>query len=413
MSIGQYFHRLHRALIQLWFWDVWVVRPAYPLSWRYLLPGQAPNVQRHRRLWWHSRYKLPGLLWLPLECLRWLAWQLWLGPKSLRLALASNAAEVEQRFGIAQNVQRRQLAYWMRAWCIDPFEAYDWQLYRPDKDGLALIFTGETSAFHRLQNRKSGATNADHRLLGDKLALANGLKEQGIPMVPTQTVSHGEAKDLVEALAGGHGLFCKLRSGNQGDSAFACWANENTVEGETLHGTPLPDRSAVMAQWQRLCRKGPVLIQPLLLCHADLANVCAGPAVPVLRLVTRLQSGSIMPWWAELQVPEKPAAGKQRGFWRFPVTVAEGAVSAMAPEWLLRQSWQNQYDALAKEVCSHVPDWQTILANSIKAHSAMPKLWAVAWDWVLTPEGPVLLEGNGGWGLRELQHQQMIMETLQ
>jgi hypothetical protein len=27
-----------------------------------------------------------------------------------------------------------------------------------------------------------------------------------------------------------------------------------------------------------------------------------------------------------------------------------------------------------------------------------PDVWAIAWDWVITPSGPVLLEGNSGWG---------------
>jgi hypothetical protein len=39
-----------------------------------------------------------------------------------------------------------------------------------------------------------------------------------------------------------------------------------------------------------------------------------------------------------------------------------------------------------------------LVIASERAHAVFPDVWAIAWDWVLTPEGPVLLEGNSGWG---------------
>lgn len=38
-----------------------------------------------------------------------------------------------------------------------------------------------------------------------------------------------------------------------------------------------------------------------------------------------------------------------------------------------------------------------------RAHSAIPEVFSVGWDVVITPAGPILLEGNDGWSPRALQ----------
>lgn len=45
-----------------------------------------------------------------------------------------------------------------------------------------------------------------------------------------------------------------------------------------------------------------------------------------------------------------------------------------------------------------VPNWAALVTASERAHAAFPNVWAIAWDWVITPTGAVLLEGNSGWG---------------
>jgi len=47
-----------------------------------------------------------------------------------------------------------------------------------------------------------------------------------------------------------------------------------------------------------------------------------------------------------------------------------------------------------------VPGWEQIVAGSRIAHGLVPATRAVAWDWAITPEGPLVLEGNAGWAQR-------------
>lgn len=406
-NIKTFAEKLKRGLRQLWYRDVWHLRPTAPLNWRYFLPGQSSKIRLHRKLWWNSRYKLPGLLWLPLELLRWAYWRLWVARRLVNKAVASHGPEVAERFGVPIDDQRRQLTYWANAWCIEPYTAYNWQLFRPNADGLAIIYENQASAYHALQNRKTGATKADHRLLGDKIKLAEKLSALGIPMVETACMSHGDWQDLEATLIRHPKLFCKLRSGNQGESAFAVLQDEIGVQGLAHDGKNLPDEAAVKQAWQVLTGKGEALLQPLLINHPLLAQASPTDVAITLRVVTRQHSDGPCTWWAELQVSSEVSSGGSRGFWRFPISVLDGRVSCLGREWFLKQAWQDEYDELWQRLSATepVPFWSQVGTDCLKAHQALPKVWAIAWDWVITPDGPVLLEGNGGWGLGEVQQQ--------
>ena len=406
-NIKTFAEKVKRGLRQLWYRDIWHFWPTAPLNWRYILPGQSSKIRLHRKLWWNSRYKLPGLLWLPMELVRWVYWQLWVGPRKVTEATTNYGPGVEVRFGISMAEQKSQLSYWSTSWCINPYVGYDWRLYQQGVDGLAIIYESETSAYHAMQNRKTGATKANHRLLGDKIALAEKLSTLGIPMVATTIISSGDWHDVLSALRLQVCVFCKLRSGNQGESAFAVWQGEQGLSGQALTGKQLPDEAALKQAWQTLSAKGAVLIQPLLANHPALASVVADDVAITLRVVTRAVQGSISAWWAELQVPGEISSVGGRGSWRVAVSVADGAVSAMNREWFLKQDWQDEYDTLLQRFSAmkEVPHWEQICDHSLNAHQALPKVWAIAWDWVITPTGPVLLEGNGGWGLEQAQQQ--------
>lgn len=53
-----------------------------------------------------------------------------------------------------------------------------------------------------------------------------------------------------------------------------------------------------------------------------------------------------------------------------------------------------------------VPEWDEAVELVTRAHAAFSGCVLIGWDVVLTPSGPVLLEGNSGWGVRTIQQPQ-------
>ena len=75
-----------------------------------------------------------------------------------------------------------------------------------------------------------------------------------------------------------------------------------------------------------------------------------------------------------------------------PVTAAERFVTP-----------SNGFERAADEVRADaggvaIPDWPVLLDAGREAHRHVDALFAVAWDFVVGPDGPILLEGNSSWG---------------
>ena len=49
---------------------------------------------------------------------------------------------------------------------------------------------------------------------------------------------------------------------------------------------------------------------------------------------------------------------------------------------------------------SPIPFWSELRKGALASHALFPDVYAIAWDYVVTPDGPLLLEGNTGWATR-------------
>ena len=48
---------------------------------------------------------------------------------------------------------------------------------------------------------------------------------------------------------------------------------------------------------------------------------------------------------------------------------------------------------------ARVPRWSDLLAAAIRFHTVLPELGSIGWDIALTPDGPLVLEGNDNWDM--------------
>ena len=200
----------------------------------------------------------------------------------------------------------------------------------------------------------------------------------------------------------GEGLVLKPLRGHGGRSVIRFrWTGSELTQGALFRhlaaDAPLPEASAppgpaqLLAHWHRLCRSDePALAAPYL-CHStDLP--AADPAV-VVRVITSRPS------------PEGPVAVRQA--W-LEVPLCEGAVAFISADGIslpnpgqpLTAAQQEALDRWTQQLQSGAPLCvRACLEAAAAMHQRLPAIDQVAWDWIPASPHPLLLEGNGGFGL--------------
>jgi len=158
-----------------------------------------------------------------------------------------------------------------------------------------------------------------------------------------------------------------------------------------LEASAAPEPARLLAHWHRLCRsQEPVLAAPYL-CHST-ELLATDPAV-VVRVITARPS------------PEAPVAVREA--W-LEVPLAPGCVAFLSPEGRslpnpgapLSAEEQSGLDAWAHQLRQGVPPCVKACLNAaVHMHGRLTPIDQVAWDWIPSSPEPLLLEGNGGFGL--------------
>lgn len=378
------------------------------MSWRYLWPGNAARIRLHRRFWWHSGVRWPRPIWLLVETWLWLRWVAWLAIPTCWRTIRRLGPAVARAEGISLARQGWRVTRLALAWCIHPRDGYRFHLYRAPDQALHYVYDTETSAHHAWRSAPLGPQSDSLRLIQDKAALAEDLATLGIPVVPTLArVPKGTRHTTLADLMGDHPrVFCKLNSGNRGRGAFTAWRTEQGLAGRLLRGQPLRDSPAVESAWQALLKVDDALVQPCLENHPLLANLAHLQEAVTLRYISQWPESSVSTGpsaptclSATLEIPAGESPQGHRYYCILPVCPDTGALLPF-PDPLGQDA---AVDAALRRIEDQalalppVPNWAELARLSAAAHRRFTDIRALAWDWVLTPQGPVLLEGNTGW----------------
>lgn len=297
------------------------------------------------------------------------------------------------------------MLYLALAWCISPRDSVRFGLHRHPKSALDYVFDHELGAWHRRRSLPLGWHRSSLELLQDKPRLGEFLTAKGIPMTPTLAVvsRHSHCRPLLNILSGPTPAFCKMRSGNQGRGAFAAWGEGDGLRGQSFSGQPLPDTEAVETAWQALLQLDDALIQPRLDNHPRLASLGLQDEAITVRWISEWREDQLACLSAVLEVPTHRA--EKDGSTLYTVLPIEATTGRVLP-WPTRsgltgeaREWVTRLSRTLRECgLETLPHWHELAARTAQAHAAFPDICAIAWDWVITPEGPMLLEGNTGWG---------------
>jgi len=364
-----------------------------------------PLVKRHLAISRQARHdKIPPPLWLVLNGLLWLRWvsfHAWLWTWR---AVALWGRLVSAREGIGRPRQFLRILGLALCHSIGPMDAYYYRLYRPARRGLlwTYVYDQEVYAFHRMRSRALGDERAASTLLQDKIALTRLLAARGLPVVPIlQQAPRGTTMDFTPWLERYPRLFCKTRQGARAEGAFLV---ERTAVApgwriDEFAGAKVAPESAD-AFLARCRKRDDYLIQAYLENHPDLADLATVDRAITLRIITEHRDSSVQVNLAQLAIPVAwpgKAANWAHAF--LNVATQDGRLRP-PPEDAIAPNEQTCYTRLASLAGKrHIPDWPTVHDLAIAAHAAFPTIQAIAWDFVLTPIGPRLLEGNTNWGV--------------
>ncbi len=322
-------------------------------------PLFTPHYQRRRQ-----ERSLPRILLDAIVGLAFLAWIPW------------RARAVQRKFGLDAAWRQRTIAI-ARARFADP---NDIALFRIDSaDQLDhYIRRYEDAAFNKQINPLGWTPDC---ALADKARFADRCAAAGLPHAGTIALAT-PAGIAWRAEPDGRELVAKPTDGEGGD-------------GVRMLG-PIADRAALAAALGQ--PRGTILVQPRVAVHPALADVALA-ALPTVRIVTILdEQGTPEVVSATVRLPSDPAAcvdNMKAGGLLAPVNLADGTLG-FACKGYGGGDYAIHPVTGAAIVGRVLPDWAGAKALAVRAHAeAFADYALIGWDIAMTPDEPLLIEGNG------------------
>lgn len=383
-----------------------LLRRAIPhglVSWRYLLPSHPPQLRIHLRLWLLGRdQRLPLPLYLLMELFLWLRWVAfacwWQSWHAVRL----RGDEIREREDISKGYQIWRLLSLGLGHCIPPREIYAFGLYRPTAGRFIwdYVYLHETSAYHGWRSSCLPDRAVSMALVQDKSGLAKLLSGHNIPMAPVmELIPRSTPFDPASQLLAYPRLFCKPRHGSASRDNFVI-EQQSSGEPPAIYAV-INGMKSLATDFDKLHKameQDDFLVQPKLTNHPELAPLSATEDAITVRIITELDSSGASCYSATLEIPGKTDCA---GYYHtiLPIDQTTGALLPFPAGQLPARARAGHNAILAHFGHSTLPHWHELRASALAAHQFLPGLFAIAWDYVITPDGPVMLEGNSGWGV--------------
>jgi hypothetical protein len=352
------------------------------------------ELWRERGPWARLRLLVALCAW-PFVTLGTLAWFTWL-----------DGDAIERRTGKSRARQMSEQLWLAAAHDVLPPWYYVFELFDDSKRRRAheYLHRFETKGgLLRFVKRNHGGERTP---LSDKLEFSAWCASHRIPTIPVLLAAR-KGEFLPEYLPGkgrdpwlpAIDLFVKPTKGRGGTGAqLWCWTGEGRyvdVDGNT--STP----AELLALLRRISQTGGCIVQPRLTNHPALADLCNGALSTVRVLTIENERGEYEVTHAVLRMAvgaNVTVDNFHAGGIAARVDLCTGHLGR-ATDIGLRPDigWcETHPDTHAKILGQRLPWWQETCDLARRAHAAFSDRIAIGWDIAILPEGPVVVEGNGG-----------------
>lgn len=201
-------------------------------------------------------------------------------------------------------------------------------------------------------------------------------------------------------------LFCKHAASEQGAGADT-WDYLGNRQWRAMSGAVL-DESMLLAELKKISVTEPLLLQVKLRNHSDINDISPG-GISSLRVVTGMELGTskIRVYATTFKMLK---AGEVTDHWKHggvasgvdidTGTLRPGRIREVAKAHL---DFHQHPDTGAQITGRKLALWPEVVKLTTSAHALYKQFPFLGWDVAMTPDGPVLLEGNLGWDARLIQ----------
>lgn len=345
-----------------------------------------------------------------MEMFLWLRWVLFSCWWRTLSSVSQMGPAIHKREGIRISTQFVRVLFISLFHCVPPSEVYAFSLYRSGKQPRVwdYVFSHEQTAFHQWCDGNHGQNGLSLSILGDKYRTAEILNGCGVPMAPVlEIVRPDEEFNPSPWLRKHPRLFLKPNHGTAGRGCFVVERNGHD-SGFNVFDTQkgmVTSRSTWSCLRENLSRE-PYMVQPLLANHPDLAVLGKTEDAITVRIITEAIKGDVVACYAAmLEIPVSLntfISGKlPKGGHRFhvivPIDVENGKTMKLDANQLPILALEEYKELYKNTENREVPSWNRLKRSAVNAHSRFRDIYAIAWDYVITTDGPLLLEGNPGW----------------
>ena len=249
-------------------------------------------------------------------------------------------------------------------------------------------FETKTALFPLLKQRKGSPLN-------DKARFAEYCTKHGIRCVPVLANLDGKSRpaDLPDA-----DLFVKPSKGRGGRGAER-WDRVGPSLYEGPEGVRL-STAGLLDRLVRHSRRTPLVVQPRLSPHADVARLTSG-ALPTARIVTCLDEQGdpeVMISVFRMSIgSNRTVDNMHAGGIAAAPDISTGRLSRASDLGMdSRLGWFTVHPDTGERIEGRVlPCWEQAKQLALNAHRAFPDRTVVGWDIAILEDGPILVEGNG------------------
>ncbi len=327
-------------------------------------------------------------------------WPAWCRIAALR-EVRRNHRWVTLRHGVGRVRQWRDAARVAARFNLLPSAYYEHALWDDPERAARLVQSFELlCAFGRL----NGAV--DDGPLSDKRRFDAAGRAAGVPVPPLIAAFSADGEWWNNRPTGDlprTGLFIKLVEGLQGRGAER-WSYDPAA-GRWVRRSVALDAAAFAEHCRARGRVRAILLQQALVNHPDMARFSLG-ALCTLRVVTCRDPGTAPDVIAAtIKAPRGNVDVDNLHFGGITAAVdpATGLMRAAISGDPAEGTFERHPDTGAPIKGATLETAPALVALALCAHERLPTPWTVGWDVTMTPDGPVIVEGNALWGAGIIQ----------